>query len=176
VAGSKALVRACFLQNLGIGRGMKVGKEGIVGTIAALEAWEKRDHAAVRATESGYLGLWLERFANRPGIAACRVPDPTGNPLDRLELRVDPERANLTAWELADALAAGDPPVIVRDHEAEHGYFYLDPCNLHPGEAELVAERILAELQRAQARPRAGQYSAAERKARRFARLLQWPD
>ncbi|MFB3817162.1 MAG: aminotransferase class V-fold PLP-dependent enzyme [Candidatus Methylomirabilales bacterium] len=176
VAGSKALVRACFLQNLGIGRGMKVGKEGIVGTIAALEAWEKRDHAAVRETETGYLRLWLEQLKDRPGVAARLVPDPTGNPLDRLELAVDPERANITAWELADALAAGEPPVMVRDHEAEHGYFCLDPCNLHPGEAELVAERILAELQRAQVRPRAGQYTAAERKARRFAQLLQWPD
>ena len=38
VAGSKELVRAAFLQNMGIGRGMKVGKEGIAGAIAALEA------------------------------------------------------------------------------------------------------------------------------------------
>ena len=32
VAGRKDLVRAAFLQNHGIGRGMKVGKEGIVGS------------------------------------------------------------------------------------------------------------------------------------------------
>ena len=31
---------------------MKVGKEGIAGAIAALEAWERRDHAAVRARET----------------------------------------------------------------------------------------------------------------------------
>lgn len=176
VAGSKALVRACFLQNLGIGRGMKVGKEGIGGTIAALEAWEKRDHAAVRATEAGYLELWVKRLDGQPGIGVRVVPDPTKNPLDRLELTVDPDRAGITAWALADALAAGDPPVIVRDHEVEHGHFYLDPCNLHAGEAEVVAERIVVELKRAQARPHAAKYTAAERKARRFARLLQWPD
>ena len=40
VAGAKPLVRATYLQNLGIGRGMKVGKEAILGAIAALEAWE----------------------------------------------------------------------------------------------------------------------------------------
>jgi D-glucosaminate-6-phosphate ammonia-lyase len=49
VAGQRDLVRAAYLQNHGIGRGMKVGKEGMAGTIAALEAWENRDHAAVRA-------------------------------------------------------------------------------------------------------------------------------
>jgi L-seryl-tRNA(Ser) seleniumtransferase len=176
LAGSKALVRACFLQNLGIGRGMKVGKEGILGTIAALEAWEKRDHAAVRAAEAERLELWLKRLDGQPGINVRTVPDPTRNPLDRLELSVDPDRAGITAWALADALAAGDPPVIVRDHEVEHGHFYLDPCNLHAGEAEVVADRILVELKRAQARPHAAKYTAAERKARRFARLLQWPD
>ena len=55
VAGRKDLVRATFLQNYGIGRGMKVGKESIAGAIAALDAWGKRDHAAVRAREGGYL-------------------------------------------------------------------------------------------------------------------------
>src|SRR6202007_31539 len=60
VAGRKDLVRAAYLQNRGIGRGMKVGKESIAGTIAALEAWGKRDHKAVRARETGYLKLWME--------------------------------------------------------------------------------------------------------------------
>jgi len=42
VAGKKQLVRQAYLQNIGIGRGMKVGKESIYGVMAALEAWEKR--------------------------------------------------------------------------------------------------------------------------------------
>jgi len=176
VAGSKAMIRAAFLQNFGIGRGMKVGKEGMVGTIAALEAWEKRDHAAVRATETGHLMLWREHLSGRPGVTVIIEPDPTHNPLDRLKVAVDPEGARITAWGLADALAAGDPPVIVRDHEVEHGFFCLDPCNLHPGEAEIVAERVVDELEQARSRDRAPIYSASERKARRFERLLSWPD
>jgi D-glucosaminate-6-phosphate ammonia-lyase len=180
VAGRKDLVRAAFLQNLGIGRGMKVGKEGIAGTMAALEAWEHRDADAVRAVELGHLELWLERLQGEPGVSVSIVPDPTDNPLDRLRLAVAPEAAGLTAWELADALAAGDPPVIVRDHEVEHGHFFLDPCNLHPGEAEVVARRILEELARARARAgmpdRGATPTAADRKARRFERLLRWPD
>jgi uncharacterized pyridoxal phosphate-dependent enzyme len=176
VAGSKILVRATFLQNLGIGRGMKVGKEGIIGAMAALEAWEKRDHAAVRAQEGDHLILWQKRFEGLPGVSAAIEPDPTRNPLDRLKLSLDPDRARITAWGLADALAAGDPPIIVRDHEVEHGFFYLDPCNLHPGEAEVVADRLVKELERARARGRGQEYSATERKARRVERLLSWPD
>jgi L-seryl-tRNA(Ser) seleniumtransferase len=176
VAGSKALARAAFLQNLGIGRGMKVGKEGIAGTIAALNAWERRDHVRVRATETDHLTLWLKLFDAVPGVSASIEPDPTHNPLDRLRLELDPEAARITAWELADALSAGDPPVIVRDHEVEHGFFYLDPCNLHPGEAEIVADRVVEELERARRRSQVQTMSAAERQARRFERLLRWPD
>ncbi len=173
VAGRKDLVRAAFLQNCGIGRGMKVGKEGIAGTIAALEAWAARDHAAVRARERGHLDLWMERLAAVPGLAPSIGPDPTGNPLDRLKLVVDPARAGFTAWALAAALAAGDPPVIVRDHEVEHGHFFLDPCNLHPGEAELVAERIVAAAAEIRGRPSP---DLGELRRRQVERLLAWPD
>jgi uncharacterized pyridoxal phosphate-dependent enzyme len=176
VAGRKDLVRAAFLQNSGIGRGMKVGKEGIVGTIAALEAWEHRDHEGIRALETRHLELWYTRLTGQPGVSVAIVPDPTDNPLDRLRLAIDPAATGTTAWELADALAAGNPPVIVRDHEVEHGHFYLDPCNLHEGEAAMVADRILEELARARTSRRGGSISAADRRARRFERLLRWPD
>jgi D-glucosaminate-6-phosphate ammonia-lyase len=169
-------VRAAFLQNLGIGRGMKVGKESVVGTIAALEAWEKRDHAAVRAREQRHLDLWIARLKDLPGVRAEVVPDPTANPLDRVKLSVDPREARITAWDLADVLARGAPPIIVRDHEAEHGFFYLDPCNLHDGEAELVAERLAAELARARAGNGPPGRSYGERRRARIAGLLRWPD
>jgi L-seryl-tRNA(Ser) seleniumtransferase len=142
-------VRAAFLQNRGIGRGMKVGKEGIAGTIAALEAWEQRDHAAVRRRETEALHLWRDVLTGRPGVSACVVPYPKANPLDRLQVALAPEQARITAWKLADRLASGPVPVIVRDHEIEHGFFLMDPCNLHPGEAELVARRLREELDRA---------------------------
>ena len=176
VAGRKDLVRAAFLQNNGIGRGMKVGKEGMAGTIAALEAWERRDHAAIRAAERAALDLWAETLARRPGITATILPDPTGNPLDRLCVTVDPAAARLTAWDLADRLAAGDPPVIVRDIEVEHGSFELDPCNLHPGEAARVAARLAEEIERARAANAPAVTPLAARRARQAAARLAWPD
>ena len=137
VAGRKDLIRAGYLQNRGIGRGMKVGKESIVGLIAALEAWEVRDHAGIKARETAVIDMWLKALAGHKGIETRVSPDSTDNPVDRLEVRVRPE-SGFTAYGLVSALAAGDPPVMVRGHQAEQGRFWLDPCNLHPGEAETV--------------------------------------
>jgi L-seryl-tRNA(Ser) seleniumtransferase len=176
VAGRKELVRAAYLQNAGIGRGMKVGKEGIAGTIAALQAWERRDHAAIRAEERRALALWTVALTARPGVTATIEADPTHNPLDRLRVALDPQAAHITAWDLADRLAEGHRPVIVRDHEIEHGFFFMDPCNLHPGEAGFVADRLVAELERAQASNATIATSFAERRLRRSRRMRSWPD
>jgi D-glucosaminate-6-phosphate ammonia-lyase len=176
VAGRTPMVRAAYLQNGGIGRGMKVGKEGIVGTIAALEAWETRDHAGIRARETGYLELWTRTLAERPGVTVVWDPDPTFNPLDRLKVKIDPAAAHITAWDLADALASGTQPVIVRDHEVEHGFFYMDPCNLHPGEERIVAARLVEELDKAR-QSNAIIATPLERRRNRRAESVQfWPD
>ncbi|TBW41310.1 aminotransferase class V-fold PLP-dependent enzyme [Siculibacillus lacustris] len=176
VAGSKALVRATYLQNRGIGRGMKTGKESILGAVAALEAWGRRDHAAVRRRERAALDHWLGVLDGRPGVTATIDPDPTGNPLDRLKLRIDPAEARISAWDLVDALAAGDPPLIVRDHEVEHGFFHLDPCNLHEGEEFLVGDRLAAELDAAQRRNEPLISCFATRVQRQEDGILAWPD
>jgi len=176
VAGRTGLVRATYMQNMGIGRGMKVGKEGILGTIAALEAWEKRDHAAVRERETRYLELWEQTLSGRPGVTPIREADPTNNPLDRLKVAIEPKGAHITAWDLADALASGHTPIIVRDHEVEHGYFYLDPCNLHPGQETIVAERLVEELEKAR---RSNEIIATPLQARRnraSQAIMRWPD
>ena len=145
VTGRKELVRAAYLQNRGVARAMKVGKETVAGVMAALEAWEQRDHTGIRRREQAALDLWKVALRDIRGIRATIVPDPTNNPLDRLQIEVEPE-SGFTAAGLASTLAAGSPPVIVRNHEIERGNFFLDPCNLHPGEAEVVAERLTAVL------------------------------
>ncbi|WP_240232680.1 aminotransferase class V-fold PLP-dependent enzyme [Devosia lacusdianchii] len=175
-AGDKDFVRNIYLQNRGIGRGMKVGKEGIAGVITALEAWKTRDHDGIRARERAALDLWVETLDARPGVIARIVPDPTDNPLDRLKVAIDPEAARITAWDLASAMARGDRPVIVRDHEAEHGHFFLDPCNLHPGEETVVAQRLVEELERAQRSNEMIFTPLAERWLAQEAAILNWPD
>lgn len=146
VAGRRDLVQAAYLQNGGIGRGMKVGKEGIASTIVALAGWDETDHAAVRRQERERLDLWEKAFSQKAGIQATVVPDPTGNPVDRLRVHVLPQDAGTTAWDLVTALAAGTPSIAVRAEALEHGYFELDPCNLSRDEAVIVADRLVKAL------------------------------
>ncbi len=170
VTGRKDLVRAAYLQNRGVARAMKVGKESIAGTMAALEAWEKRDHAGIRQREDAALHLWKDALQGLPGIVANIIPDPTNNPLDRLQVFVLPE-SRFTAAGLTSALASGSTPIIVRNHEIERGHFFLDPCNLHPGEAEIVAERLRALLSAAD-RPA----DAMKQPRKDSSGALRWPD
>ncbi|MCC0030680.1 MAG: aminotransferase class V-fold PLP-dependent enzyme [Brucellaceae bacterium] len=142
IAGKRDRVRAAYLQNIGIGRGMKIGKESIAGAIAALRQWQKRDHQAVRVQERAALELWAETLAPIAGIAPVIVPDPTGNPLERLQVNIDAATLGASAATLARALGEQDPAIIVRNHEVELGYFQLDPCNLKPGQAGMVADAL----------------------------------
>lgn len=175
VAGRRDLVRAAWLQHRGIGRAMKVGKEGIAGAVAALEAWSRRDHAAARQREQAVVAEWIEALADAPGLALRRLPDWTGNPIDRVELAVGPE-SGLFAWELADRLAARKPSIRVRDDLCETGVLHLDPCNLDAAEARCVAAAIRAELDRARKAGDGRKMSWETRQRRSHAALSAWPD
>ena len=142
IAGRRDLVRAAYLQNMGVGRGMKIGKASIAGAIAALEAWRTRDHQGIRAQEQTALDLWASTLAPFDGVSPRIVPDPTCNPLDRLEVNIEAAKLGASAATMARALAERDPSIIVRNHEVELGYFQLDPCNLKPGQAEIVAAAL----------------------------------
>lgn len=146
VAGRRDLIRAGYMQNMGIGRGIKVGKETIFGAMAALEAWERRDHAAIRAREKRALDMWLAATQGIEGVEARIVPDHTHNPLDRLRVWIDRDRLGASTLAVTAGLAAGKPMIVARDLEAELGWFQLDPCNLHDGQDEIVAERLRAVL------------------------------
>lgn len=70
----------------------------------------------------------------------------------------------------------GKPSIQVRDDLIEHGYFFLDPCNLVPGEEVIVAKRISEEVMSALANSDGCQYSLSDRKRQGVAALLKWPD
>ena len=175
VSGTKSLMRAAFLQNFGIGRPMKLGKEGVAGLLAALEAWEQRDHAGERAVALEVLTAWQRRFSQYPGISAAIDPDPTRNPFDRLKVTVDPRRAGLTAWELVHRLEQGQPPIVMRTHQLEFGYFIMDLRSLRPGEQEVVAQRVCEELEAAREGRAPTLASPQERRLRQAEALRRWP-
>lgn len=177
VAGRKPLVRAAYLQNFGIARPMKAGKESVAGALAALEAWGTRDHAARRQAMREQLEDWRRCLGALPGIEATIDPDPTGNPFDRLKLEVDATKAGLTALQLVQELERGDPPIAVRSHQIEHGWLVMDPRSLAEGEAASVTDRISEVLKAAAS----GGFDPASSdlegwKATKARALGAWPD
>jgi seryl-tRNA(Sec) selenium transferase len=132
VAGRKDLVHAASLQNRGIGRGMKVGKESIAGVMAALQAWMQRDHAAVRAREEAALRLWLEalQVQRSRGASASARPDRQSACSACVCGCCRTAAGRRAAWPTR--WRQGDPPVMVRDYQTDLGHVDLDPCNLHP--------------------------------------------
>lgn len=148
VCGSASLIAACRAQYSGIGRPMKVGKETVLGLVRAV-----RDHAAhADGAHDGHDGSHdrMARLAARldglPGITARVVRDEAGRDIHRAELRVDPAQAGRDATGLAAELAAGSPPVFVRDHHAASGRLAVDPRCLTPEEEETVVRRLIGVL------------------------------
>jgi L-seryl-tRNA(Ser) seleniumtransferase len=143
MAGRLDLIRAAYAQNRGIGRGMKVGKEGIVGLIAALRAWQAGYHEAQQAAEKARVRRLVERLDGLPGIRAAALwaePDPY--PTARARVDVDPDGTGLNAMALNIMLAQGDPTIKTRAHHVEEGYFLLDPFCLSDEDVEIICDRV----------------------------------
>lgn len=176
VAGRKDLIRAAYLQNFGIGRPMKAGKESVASALVALQSWRTRDHEAERQSAREQLEYWRGRFERYPGVTAALDPDPTGNPFDRLKVTVDPP-AGLSALELVHRLETGDPPIAVRAHQLELGWLVMDPRSLGEGELEIVADRVCAILDAVrEGGPGDAQGDLQRWKTAKAARLAAWPD
>jgi len=144
VAGRADLIEAClFHQYHGIGRAMKVGKESIVGAVAALERWEQLDHVSILAEQDAILDVFIDGLSGLPGLTLTLEPDPTESPTKRVKMIVDASVVGLEAFEIADELKSGDPAIYVRDNETIDGsYFFLDPTCSTLDEARLVPPAI----------------------------------
>jgi L-seryl-tRNA(Ser) seleniumtransferase len=144
IAGRRDLVEAClYHQYHGIGRAMKVGKEGIVGAMAALLRWLNLDHQNEQRRQQRIIERFMQGLQDLAGLTVTVEPDPTGNPIDRVKVWVDPKITGLTAHILSTELANGHPPIMVRDHHAiDEGYFLLDPSVVEEDQVDVVITAI----------------------------------
>lgn len=142
VAADADFIRACLMQERGIGRAMKAGKEGIAGAMAALVQWREMDADAVRQGERARLARAERELSGIPGLRLEIEPDPPGNPFDRLKLHVAPAVAGFNAFDLAEALAAGEVKVVLRSLHADRGYLLLDTRRIDEAELDLVVGKI----------------------------------
>jgi L-seryl-tRNA(Ser) seleniumtransferase len=128
ICGRLDLVRACYLQNYGIGRAMKVGKEGIAGCMAAVEAWYSRDVEERQRNWRKLAAILAEKAPLREGAAPhtaiCSIPESVG----------------LSARALANRLREGDPPVWVSHADDERRELYLDLRVMSEADAGRIAK------------------------------------
>ncbi|WP_419936498.1 hypothetical protein [Candidatus Palauibacter sp.] len=110
LAGRADLIEAAGLNaspNDAIGRGMKVGKEEIVGLVVALDRYVARDVDAWVAGWSEMAGRIAAELADVPGLTAEVVTNTAG--YEDVELTWDPEVIPLSTDEAKAALMAAEP-------------------------------------------------------------------
>ena len=139
VAGRRHLIDACAQQNGGIGRTMKIGKEGIVGSLAALQQYLDAGEPRTDIAEVAALGRKLGDIC---GLAAEAAPDPTRPEIVRLRLTIDARAAKLDARTLVARLTAHTPSIRTRNHDVEHGVIEVDFRTLGKGEADIIAAAV----------------------------------
>ena len=136
LAGRADLIEAAGMQNApndGIGRGMKVAKEEIVGFIVALDRFVGRDHDAVAAAVNRKARWISDQLQDIPGLSAEYALNTVD--LGVVELTWDESIIPLTAQALRAELLAGEPKVILFRN-------YIWAQNLRDGEDTLVARRL----------------------------------
>jgi L-seryl-tRNA(Ser) seleniumtransferase len=155
LCGRKELIRACYLQNWGIGRAMKVGKEGVAGLIAAVERWYGRDPNAE-----------ADRYAAIAAVFAAKLEVHCTDVPHRIRIAVTRQ-----ARDIANLLREGDPHIWFND--ATGRTLVLDIRNLTLADAAQAADRILCAMNSKDTPSEDVPYHDLYWSE---ARLLRWPD
>lgn len=154
--GRKDLVWAAFMNSAphhAFGRPMKVGKEEIMGMLAAVEVLMSRN------IEDDYRRWrsWLQEISDAvtrvPGVRT-EIQGPAGaSPFPTMNVEWDPARTGITAEELYAELMRGEPRI--QSHAAGDGHaFRVRPVAMRPGDAAAAGKRIAEILAQA---PRGGE-------------------
>ena len=144
--GRKDLIEAAWANSAphrSFGRPMKLGKEEIVGLVAALEAWFLRDEAADRQRWRGSCAEIAKAINSVPGAVIEMIPPDEGEDAPLLQLTW---AGPLHGIELRRLLLEGHPRIMLDDISAGPGRIKLEVVSLQPGEAAIVGQTIAAAL------------------------------
>ncbi len=153
--GRKDLVKAAWINaapHHSFGRPMKAGKEEMMGMLAAVEMWKKRDHQAEWKQWQAWVDYMADRIGKAPGVAAeVVVPDTPVQPCPRLLVSWDGARLGITGKEAEKLLFEGNPRIRVSRatgsrRDGQPSSFTLLPVMMSPGDEKAVAERVHALL------------------------------
>ncbi|HTQ53555.1 MAG TPA: aminotransferase class V-fold PLP-dependent enzyme [Bryobacteraceae bacterium] len=149
--GQKDLVRAAWINSAphhAFGRSLKVGKEEIMGMLAAVEMWVKRDQNAEWKQWQGWLDTIARQATQVPGVTSeILQPEDLSNHAPRLRLSWDAARLGITGSEAEEILLHGQPRIAVndgsgtrRDHRPSS--LTIMPYMMMPGDDKIAAAAI----------------------------------
>jgi uncharacterized pyridoxal phosphate-dependent enzyme len=154
LAGRKDLIRAAALNaspNQGIGRPSKTSKEEIVGLVTALELFLAEDEVAEMHRYRRVCQSILDVLSDIAGLRGVVEHDAVNRLIPHAVIYFEPSWNGPSGHDVREALAKGDPHIYVQQGSQQGGYFdeiAVDPINLQPGDAEIVAQRLRQELTR----------------------------
>ena len=151
VLGRKDLLQAAYLHGAphhALGRPMKVGKEEIMGLLAAVELWLHRDHEAEWKRWEEMLHHIAEAVASIPTVRTEIVQPGRSNAAPTLSIYWEPTRVAITSREVQRRLAESTPSIEV---PLRGEGLSVMPYMMEPGEEEIVAQRLLEILKDAAA-------------------------
>jgi seryl-tRNA(Sec) selenium transferase len=152
--GDKTLLQGAWVNSAphhAFGRSLKVGKEEIMGMLAAVEMWVKRDHKAEWATWES----WLDQIATsvkRVNGVTTRVNQPSADLSNRtpeLIVQWDGAKLGIGGTDVGAILLDTDPRIVVsRSSGSRTGNSSVGivPYQMQPGDEKIVADRLYAVL------------------------------
>ena len=133
-------IRALGAPNHGVGRPMKVGKEEMMGLLAAVERYVSLDHDQLLEVYELRVRFWIQGLNGKGGLSAKRdYPNEAGQPVPRALVQL-PD--NLSKDQLVDQLMAGEPAVSVAPSEKINAIL-LNPMTVSDEETQIVLKQIL---------------------------------
>jgi len=154
--GKKDLIDAAQLNNSPysntVGRGMKVGKEEIIGLVAAVDWFLEQDDAAMEAEFRKRAAVIAERVQNVLSVEAKIFIPPVANHVPHLLITYDLNRIKLTATEVMQKMREGTPRIELNPSTgggpASAGLpggsnvIVVGVWMLQPGEEDIVGRRL----------------------------------
>ena len=144
ILGRKDLIEACAFNGPPspfIGRGMKVGKEELVGLLTAVKWYVNLDHEELLNSYERQVQYFADEFSDNPHVSIRRnFPSEAGQPMARTEIFFDEEKLGITQNEIQQQLKDGKPSIDIPN--AGSNGVMVNPQTLNEGEECIIAERL----------------------------------
>jgi L-seryl-tRNA(Ser) seleniumtransferase len=123
-----------------IGRGMKVNKEEMLGMMAAVEVYVKKDHAAEWREWERRVKTVADTISALPSVKTETFVPEIANAVPHLRITWDEAALKISPAEAIKRLREGEPAIELRP--GSKGCIEVAVWMLQPGEAQIVARRI----------------------------------